>query len=243
MFASWGECVTRTSQACNDAAHKFLMLLVIHPFFFLSLPSSRRLRHVMRTLNVDWVQSITENQQELPRKFQRKCQLQAISKFPSQLSHELRLRVQTCFAIFKSSQLSSYAKKKLLARFWRSRKMMKSTAKCFYLNAGYWTADAQVDDITIVFIGQIFIHTLFFSCCGENNEKNRPKRSWHHTVYVYLLPLFIRHQRSGPAYLCGVERIRLSRALLSVHWFHLAAFSFSIVSNADSVDNPYSCEQ
>lgn len=31
MFASSGECVTRTSHSCNDAAHKFLMLLVIHP--------------------------------------------------------------------------------------------------------------------------------------------------------------------------------------------------------------------
>lgn len=114
----------------------------------------------------------------------------------------------------------------------------------FYLSAGYWTVGARVDDITIVFIGRVFVQTLF-RCYDENDEKNHPKWSWHHMVYGCLLERFICHQHNGLD-ACVLKMKSLAIANLAHCYqfidFPLAVFYYfiSTVSSDDSVDNPYS---
>lgn len=234
-----GECVTRTSHPCNDAAHKYLMLLVIRPFFHLASPCSlkrRNLLKVMRSLNVDWGQSIAQ----LPKQF---------TKFPIPIESRIFASVSErvfCVCHFKVASTFAHMQKASRARFavfWRSHKVMKSTAKCFYLNAGYWTAERPSRRHYNRFYRASFsyIHSFFCVCCYD--EKNRPKRSWHHTTVVYDC-LLICHRRIGSAARSCIENENRKCSLISsvvaissmISLCRL--FPFNRIDGADSVDNP-----
>lgn len=200
-----------------DAAHKFLMPLLIHPthrlqsndFFFLK---------VMRSLN--WLRTI-ELQKNVLSKLSFKSRTFAI----------MFARVfAVSFFLRKCKKLYFFGE---AAKWWNQLRNVFTSAQ---------VVEPRVDDTTIVFIGRAF-HTNIFFLLRKRRKKNSPKWSWHHMFFVCLLSQFICHQRIGLMCLCLNEIKNYS--LISVRRYqfidfspHLSVFSLSISSNADSVDNP-----